>query len=509
MASPYGPIVTNEGLLWRWVDYHLKATPDIARQNPFAVQALGCLFLNCLFNVCIASHPHPVPASMYVMLVGPTNVGKGTLLDSLEYWVKYVNEYWARKVEGGRLIGVLKNATASGIRDALATRRWVKGKGKGRWVEQGPQGPHVIIWPRLIPTKWQLTLVEVLEEAYYARGLGQERITTGARVAVDPYTYTLYAVFDVHPEHYAEVMRRLQGQWGFRRRLLTIAMRGELPEESPTPPPDAEEELARALETLVELPGRGITFTVDLRGLDPVWDEVRRWGLPREERFMVVDYVKRLTAATVVDELLARALAGLAEVSTSANLTISELTEKLVALAKGNNLPALVRPSFSSHVSDSKVSRALLTFANSDLLVSPREDDTLIEVASTWAHLIRENMFTPRLESPEVAEWALKLDELFSSRGPVVTKKEVWLKVFGGHGSAREVEDRLKALEEQGLIVVRQVGAKHTYVLAPDFRSCGTCRKFYFCDKVRNISRRERLERPACDEYEPEVEGHA
>ena len=74
---------------------------------------------------------------------------------------------------------------------------------------------------------------------------------------------------------------------------------------------------------------------------------------------------------------------------------------------------------------------------------------------------------------------------------------------------SRDPGARKKALEEQGLIVVRQVGTKHTYVLAPDFRSCGTCHKFYFCEKVRGVPRRERLERPACDEYEPEVEGHA
>ena len=490
---------SHRGFMVRWLRYCEVAMPDVARLSPFACHVVGAAMLNSLLNVVLEEHPRPHPATFYASLVGPTLSGKGTLLEAVETWLAEYNRH--RQMMNREGVTVLKGpATAAGLRDALATKVFVKGeKGKREWRELPAKGPTFLIWPRMTPDKWTATLVEFLEEAYYARSHGQQRITKGARVVVDGGTYTLTFLCDSHPERWKEVLRRLEGEFGLRRRILDVVMGGRVLSQGLGPPDyHAAEDEMRILEDLAKLPD--ISIVVRLPDLTPVYEEIMRWPLDDETKVMAVDYVRRLTAATLVDDVVPVLLETL-HVTSNTHHSLLQMLERLA------NPHTNAGPSFKSIlVTESVRVPSPLTFVTFLTLLVPGDRDAVVEVARLWAERIRANVFRGPIEEQHMASVVSRLQAFMSERGPVVSKREVWLHVLGGR--AKDEADRIfSTLEGLGLVIIRPVSAKRSYIVDPSAKICGSCRKFYFCDKVKGVPRRDRLEHPACEDYEPEVGG--
>lgn len=494
------------------IETFYKCAPDASKNNPLAVKILTAEIINIACNVYINDYPSPKPASMYIILIGEPKTGKGTLIKIFASLLKAVDD--AARYDDSLGIKFVISATAEGLRDELATA--VKTK-KG-WRELGPQGRVIHIWERATPpdsSQFYETMAEILEGAWDSIDLSKSRVTEGLPKKVEAGSYFFSLVWDCHPERWNKVFRNLGGDYGTARRMLPIYMRGELPDLS-KPPLDLIDELilrSREFANMVR-PLQPYAVLVDLPDMSGISEVIRRSTLKREERHMIVEYLRRLTASWIIDILFPHLRSMAEEAFTGLQGSPLGLSRCIPlfdspspagrkierdATATCNQSSATWKLTCKPSVNFCKHCKHLMLLTM-EVYKSPVTTCKLVNsTALTWFKLLEEHYgASPSLEDEVTARFAKKADEFFyrlvndekyfrdrllpkyghkdkSLRfgKPCCSKSTFWIEVIGGR-KAREANDIFKTLIGIGRITIRKVGSSE--VVMPSWaRLCGTC----------------------------------
>jgi len=283
-----------------WLKYVEFMSPEMFSNNVFAVKVAGALLLNTAAKLYLVDYRLP-PATIFAILIGDPRTGKGTLM-------KYVRDviHDTNLLSKEPFIKVIGNATAEGLRDELANKIWIKKKRE--WDERGAAKVVVQLWERahtMVGSKWHRGLAEVLDQAYYGATISQRRMTDGSTVVAEEGTYYFSFLWDVHPPHWGSLVDFLKGEYGFLRRVLPLRFTGKLPYfRKGRPPPEAAQHRVEAAKRLARLADIG--FAVDLPDMPELEEAVESLELKEDYKSMLADYVKKLTAATIMDHLLGR-----------------------------------------------------------------------------------------------------------------------------------------------------------------------------------------------------------
>ena len=468
------------------IETFYKCAPDVSRNNPLAVKVLAAQIINLCLGVYITDYPKPKPASLYIVLVGDPKTGKGTLIKIASAFYAGVSVLAERL--GKRGIKIVRGATAEGLRDQLATA--ILRRKTREWKELGPQGRVIHIWERATPpnkSEFYETMAEILEGAWDSTDLSKFRVTDGLTIRVDADSYYFSLLWDSHQERWRSVLANLGGDYGTARRILTIYMKGELPDfNDEEDNDDIIGELAIRIRDFARMiePLFGTSILVKLPSLSPLNRLMDELQVDKSQRMMIADYTKRLTASWIVDvlyPLIVKTVGVPDEViqviegwqrSLSRSLSLSdfECITNLTSITS-NNLnnfdERLITCSMCGYTSN------ITSITSNNRLAG-----LVLDVAKTWIHLIRQASCGEVIEDERVAHYKAKMQEVFAERArrgqPLyMTKKEFWHKVFSGIAKPK-FDPLYNTLIELGYIIVRKYYHAE-YVFHPKARHCGTC----------------------------------
>ena len=496
------------GFMYHWLKYVELMSPDMFRNNVFAVKVAGALLLNAASKMYLIDYRLP-PATIFAVLIGDTRTGKGTLMRYIRDVVHDANVFFLKEP----FIRIIGNTTAEGLRDELANKVWIKKKRE--WQDRGPAKVVIQLWERahsMVKSKWHASLPEVLDAAYYGDTIGQRRMTDLATVVAEEGTYYFSFLWDVHPPHWGSLVDFLKGEYGFLRRVLPIRFKGKLPLFAKyRPNPASARHRVEAAKILASFKDIGVA--VELPEMPEVAEKIESLPFSDDVKSMIADYVKKLTAATLLDYVLSKVedleswlqrLQGytVSSTGTSHHISLNISTIKSVTL--------VTRITNSNYCNFVTRTLEISCEGLKSLRSVTRPCNPVTTLALLWLDQIRNNIVFYTVSDTLVSEKMVRTEKFLEEKGGIATKKEWWLNVLGGVRK-RVADELLQTLEALGVFKTWRMG-RTTYLVAPWHKCCLNCKhlvfdyeeRTYTCLKGHNlVSEMEMNLTKACKDFEP------
>jgi len=486
------------GFVDKWIRFFEGTSPDVLKNNPLQVKIVGTLLLNAATKLYLIDYNLP-PATLFLILIGDPKTGKGTIRKRVMEVVKDANAIAMAKGDEP-FIKIIGDTTTAALREQVANKLWLKKKRE--WKDLGPAGIVIQLWERadsMIGNKYMADLPEVLDTLYYGGTVMQKRVTEMATYVAEEGTYYFSLIWDTLPPYWGKLLRFLRGEYGFLRRVLPLKLTGRLPRFKGRRKATAEAAEARVWLAKFFYYMRDTGFAVELPEMPEMEDEVEALRLSDDYKDMLADYVKKLTASTILDHVLAR----------------------LVTRLQGPPDPSLFNRSF--RILDGVTCVTKLTSSNFCNLVTRTVElvtgsdltsvTSVTRIARSWLYALLSCIQKTTIHDADLYEKIEKTKKLFREKQKdILTRKEWWLGVLGGGHSRKEVLEYLRALEELGVVRL-WVKGRAMYVVAPWARCCINCKhlvedprtKTYYCDLERLDEVKYDLLK-ACSNFEPRGE---
>ena len=437
--SPFMP----GGFVHQWMELAREAHPDVVEKDPEATKLIGALLLEHVAKVFYNDFGSP-PATLFLVLVAKPRSGKGSLLRLAD--------------AVARRLGI--NVTGDVTPEALAEELSEHWNTIQIWEDMGKSLTRR-------GKEYYSGLDKLLNNLYYLSPVTQRR-KQAKSIYLRPRSYLFSFAWDTTPEEWGAVQEFLGGEMGFARRVLPIRMSDEeLPYfEFKRPSAEEAEDAAKRLMAmeLIAHKLKDACFLVDLSTLGRRDEEegelerrIRRLEAERSEKSRISDYVKKLTALSIVDSMIrVREVGGRPEVE----IDLSKAKEY-----RGHELLEAVE--LGEEERPRPVELEVYEVGPND------EREARMKALVIFEQLVRRRMTL--LADEDVHRYAELTKELLKRR-TVVSKRQWWFEVVKGK-KKRVVDEVLATLEGLGIVNVRTVG-KTVFIIDPSARICGNCGKF-------------------------------